>query len=226
MPLLYGEGSKAFMRLQLEIIRKSADESIFVWRREDLLSTNITKTLPLKSWERAQVQTYFQQNEARKARERADYKPGTFSPHSGLLAQQAADFLGSGHIRWDQRRKFVKRLPCCMTNQGLQFYVPAFPSHLRWLSKGDTLDVELNCYEVTTYKMKDESQVKKDKPIVLSLWKDGYGDDQSWRRYDCPELSRTATGEIRARRRYGADRVLHSAERTMISRSCASEELD
>ena len=31
MPLLYGEGRKAFMRLQLEIIRKSDDESIFAW---------------------------------------------------------------------------------------------------------------------------------------------------------------------------------------------------
>jgi hypothetical protein len=31
MPLLYGEGEKSFMRLQLEIIRKSDDESIFAW---------------------------------------------------------------------------------------------------------------------------------------------------------------------------------------------------
>jgi hypothetical protein len=31
MPLLYGEGKKAFYRLQLEIIRNSSDESIFAW---------------------------------------------------------------------------------------------------------------------------------------------------------------------------------------------------
>jgi hypothetical protein len=31
MPLLYGEGSKAFMRLQQEIIKYSDDESIFAW---------------------------------------------------------------------------------------------------------------------------------------------------------------------------------------------------
>ena len=31
MPLLYGEGEKAFMRLQLEIIRNSDDESVFAW---------------------------------------------------------------------------------------------------------------------------------------------------------------------------------------------------
>lgn len=33
MPLLYGEGRKAFVRLQLEIISKTDDESIFAWRR-------------------------------------------------------------------------------------------------------------------------------------------------------------------------------------------------
>lgn len=31
MPMLYGEGSKAFQRLQLEIIRMSSDHSIFAW---------------------------------------------------------------------------------------------------------------------------------------------------------------------------------------------------
>ncbi|MCJ1367563.1 hypothetical protein MMC16_006697 [Acarospora aff. strigata] len=32
MPLLYGEGRKAFLRLEMEIIKKSDDESIFAWR--------------------------------------------------------------------------------------------------------------------------------------------------------------------------------------------------
>ncbi|KAE9968195.1 hypothetical protein BLS_005978 [Venturia inaequalis] len=32
MPLLYGEGNKAFTRLQEEIIRRSADRSIFAWK--------------------------------------------------------------------------------------------------------------------------------------------------------------------------------------------------
>ena len=31
MPLLYGEGDEAFIRLQQEIIKKSEDESIFAW---------------------------------------------------------------------------------------------------------------------------------------------------------------------------------------------------
>ena len=35
MPLLYGEGEKAFMRLPLEIIRHSNDESVFAWTVPD-----------------------------------------------------------------------------------------------------------------------------------------------------------------------------------------------
>lgn len=34
MPLLYGEGERAFGRLQEEIIKRSADQSIFAWRRD------------------------------------------------------------------------------------------------------------------------------------------------------------------------------------------------
>ncbi|KAK3699976.1 hypothetical protein LTR37_016220 [Vermiconidia calcicola] len=36
MPLLYGEGEKAFIRLQLEIIKRYHDESIFAWKRQRL----------------------------------------------------------------------------------------------------------------------------------------------------------------------------------------------
>ncbi|KAL4065648.1 heterokaryon incompatibility protein-domain-containing protein [Scleroderma yunnanense] len=35
MPMLYGEGKKAFQRLQLEVIRMSNDQSIFAWRRSE-----------------------------------------------------------------------------------------------------------------------------------------------------------------------------------------------
>ncbi|KAL4065645.1 heterokaryon incompatibility protein-domain-containing protein [Scleroderma yunnanense] len=35
MPMLYGEGKKAFQRIQLEVIRISNDQSIFAWRRSE-----------------------------------------------------------------------------------------------------------------------------------------------------------------------------------------------
>jgi len=40
MPTLYGEGRKAFYRLQLEIIKTSDDESIFAWAERDSRATN------------------------------------------------------------------------------------------------------------------------------------------------------------------------------------------
>lgn len=44
MPLIYGEGSKAFMRLQLEILRKVDDDSLYAWTapldRSGLLATS------------------------------------------------------------------------------------------------------------------------------------------------------------------------------------------
>jgi hypothetical protein len=190
MPLLYGEGGKAFMRLQLEIIRKGADESIFAWRREavDLTSgaslRSITKTLRLKGWERAQIQEHVAKEKAKEAQDVSSHEPKALYLRSGFLAQQASDFAESGHIKWTLDRKFVKRMPYSMSNQGLQFYAEAYPSSLRWLNKGDRFDVKLNCYESHTVKMEDGSQGQVDEPIVLSLVKERSGDDQAWRRYD------------------------------------------
>ncbi|KAI4280416.1 MAG: hypothetical protein L6R35_005891 [Caloplaca aegaea] len=36
MPLLYGEGSKAFIRLQHEVLKQSSDDSIFAWKSDSL----------------------------------------------------------------------------------------------------------------------------------------------------------------------------------------------
>ena len=49
MPLLYGEGRKAFKRLQEEIIRSSADESIFAWGIYDSYYTDHPYLFPMSS---------------------------------------------------------------------------------------------------------------------------------------------------------------------------------
>lgn len=46
MPLLYGEGDKAFMRLQHEIIKTTTDESIFAWKNPKLWSSGIFARSP------------------------------------------------------------------------------------------------------------------------------------------------------------------------------------
>lgn len=49
MPLIYGEGRKAFMRLQLEIMKKTDDDSIYCWK------ANVPKYGLLASWPTAFV---------------------------------------------------------------------------------------------------------------------------------------------------------------------------
>ena len=46
MPLLYGEGEKAFVRLQEEIIRNSSDDSIFAWKSDGSEISGILATSP------------------------------------------------------------------------------------------------------------------------------------------------------------------------------------
>lgn len=45
MPLLYGEGSRAFQRLQLEIIKMSSDDSIFAFQRSSHLEAGLAHQL-------------------------------------------------------------------------------------------------------------------------------------------------------------------------------------
>lgn len=46
MPLLYGEGKKAFMRLQQETLRSSHDESLFAWTNERLWISGLLAESP------------------------------------------------------------------------------------------------------------------------------------------------------------------------------------
>ncbi|KAK5125423.1 hypothetical protein LTR85_000532 [Meristemomyces frigidus] len=46
MPLLYGEGKKAFLRLQIQIISQSDDESIFAWAGKHLGSVGMLASWP------------------------------------------------------------------------------------------------------------------------------------------------------------------------------------
>ncbi|KAK0631454.1 heterokaryon incompatibility protein-domain-containing protein [Immersiella caudata] len=44
MPLLYGEGIKAFRRLQEEIVRRCNDQTILAWRREDFAGEDLKQS--------------------------------------------------------------------------------------------------------------------------------------------------------------------------------------
>ncbi|KAL8827862.1 MAG: hypothetical protein Q9170_006844 [Blastenia crenularia] len=46
MPLIYGEGSNAFIRLQQEIVKNSNDESIFAWTDDNLIESGMFALSP------------------------------------------------------------------------------------------------------------------------------------------------------------------------------------
>jgi hypothetical protein len=46
MPLLYGEGEKAFLRLQEEIMKESDDNSLFAWTTETVPITGLLARSP------------------------------------------------------------------------------------------------------------------------------------------------------------------------------------
>lgn len=68
LPLLYGEGSKAFVRLQEELIRTSEDASVFVWPGQPSAQSSLLAASPgsyihprmqtLKSWQDSTLQDY------------------------------------------------------------------------------------------------------------------------------------------------------------------------
>lgn len=103
MPLLYGEGRKAFLRLELEIIRKSDDESIFAWIRPS--SKDCSGLLAL--W------------------------PNVFADSADILAPFSRFPLLSNQVAMGTR-VIVERQPYSMTNKGLIFTVPhrGFPNVL------------------------------------------------------------------------------------------------
>ena len=94
MPLLYGEGEKAFRRLQYEIIRYACDESIFSWRNKVLLKSGM-----------------FAQS-SRDFTESGDIIP------VNLLYIEFPD------KRFSHVVSMKRRMPYTMTNLGLSFEVP------------------------------------------------------------------------------------------------------
>lgn len=118
MPLLYGEGKKAFMRLQLEIIKKSDDESIFAWTPRHRYGCHYSLDL----------------SEERK-------------PCMGMLALWPEDFSDSSDIWIDPLgKRCEERLPYSMTNKGLQFRAPVDWWASSDECEGTVIDLGLNCW--------------------------------------------------------------------------------
>ena len=95
MPLLYGEGRKAFLRLELEILKSSGDESIFAWTS----TSNQPHYGLLALW------------------------PDSFADSSDIL-EFTPHVLSDPHPGNPLGAVFMNRHPYSMTNKGLEFTVP------------------------------------------------------------------------------------------------------
>lgn len=100
MPLLYGEGgTRAFLRLQQEILKDSTDHSLFTWT--------------------AIPDTHFKEP----SKMPPDVAIG-YGERGGLLAYSPREFAGCGEIRVRESNRWVDAEPYDMTNVGLRIRLP------------------------------------------------------------------------------------------------------
>ncbi|KAH6663650.1 heterokaryon incompatibility protein-domain-containing protein [Halenospora varia] len=123
MPTLYGEGNNAFLRLQLEILSSTDDESIFAWARS---SHDEEKTVRKPKMPGEDFALF------RSEVERSD--------RGGLLASSPTDFLNCGDCRLAPIPgvPYMERAPYSMTNKGIRMEHLLIPFPLD--SKGNIPD--------------------------------------------------------------------------------------
>ncbi|KAI6002301.1 heterokaryon incompatibility protein-domain-containing protein [Pisolithus orientalis] len=156
MPMLYGEGLKAFQRLQLEIIRVSSDHSIFAWNPKGRLGKNRSVL--------------------------AD-DPSCFRECHDTETEDLSWFAEEARqdIRWDWWRSVdpTRLLRFDVTNLGIQLSLPVFPNYSDSSSKSKFTD------DSSTIPEDDETEVKyytamlpcrdgNRNLITIDLQRDGY----------------------------------------------------
>jgi len=124
MPLLYGEGDKAFLRLQEEIINKTRDQTIFCWT-DSSASDSTYRGLLARS-------------------------PQEFQQASNIVPLQPGLDTGLTFLPWKWEDSTKVNKVYGMTNNGLQITLPLSPAHalssedIEWLEDGEFY-AELEC---------------------------------------------------------------------------------
>ena len=161
MPLLYGEGRKAFVRLELEIIKRSNDDSIFAWTSP---AENITSGL-LALWpdsftDSADVRSPDSNSSNDYVTDFQAWEKRSFAPMNSSPMTNSSE-------RSFPRIKLIQGRPYAMTNKGLEFSARVNMSSATLI---------LNCW-----KNRNGDRLA----IVLRLRAHG----SSWQRVDCRELT-------------------------------------
>jgi hypothetical protein len=119
MPLLYGEGSRAFMRLQDEIMKISDDQTIFAWAGSG------TPAVKAAAYHTIELEEFNDAFYVRNAPDRFLTSEDLLYEH-GLLADNPAAFLHSGgYVSWQHPSK--NQVPYQMTNRGLSISLSLVP---------------------------------------------------------------------------------------------------
>ena len=207
MPLLYGEGIKAFERPQPEIIKKSDDESLFAWRRPakpsvDSITESIARLTLIQPTEPSLLQEEsdfagLEQTHENLEIWRSMATEAAIPLHNALLAQGPSDFAGSGSIwPFPFEQRVTRRLPYSMANNVLLFYVEPYSSDIRSLTQAGTLlEVPLNCFEASLNQTMESEQGPR-RSISTTLRKETGGEDQHWVRHDCQSLQSSQVVKI------------------------------
>jgi len=171
MPLLYGEGSKAFTRLQEEILKSSDDQSLFAW--------NISRNLTGPYW---------------KGDEKASWK-NKGNLLTSLLAPSPKSFLDSSAIIPAHRSRKHTDAPYHMTNRGLRIDLPLLQNAIRGgaltyeiiLRGHDLCYATLRCVDMTQpasplalviFRLEGDSfaRYQPDEPIATTVFRPVYRD--------------------------------------------------
>ncbi len=104
MPLLYGEGSKAFVRLQEEILKRSRDQSVLAWRAPSRFAWSIKRN-PLAADD--------------------DFNVPGIVEESGrsMLAPSPSWFEDCGDVEFHAREELSPSEPLLVTSEGLEMKI-------------------------------------------------------------------------------------------------------
>ena len=193
LPLLYGEREDAFRRLQLEILRRTTDESISVFqtKAEAADPHHVLAQYPTEFW----------------GRDNGGLMVPGLNPHP-VLAQSPTQFRGCDNVKimtpslnghWDMHTEMMRgtlkpgtgalgdRPPYAITNKGLKFRIPPHISIA--LSDQRYGEVPLACFrELGEHRTKmcylylqqtDDNLWKKPHPNLKALWENLVGYDRS-----------------------------------------------
>lgn len=181
MPLLYGEGPRAFMRLQEEIMKISDDRTIFAWMHcpsKDALDCGFEECISygrLHNSELRRVEFIGLKQE-----------PMLFWADNshGLLADSPKAFRNSGGVgRWS--KSFTKQLPYHMTNRGLSISLPLKP--MSEDASRNLYIADIGCCLLSTPNDEDESE--EEVPIYVYLKRKGPPGVDQHARIRCEKLA-------------------------------------